>query len=251
MKAPILIAAALVAPGLLRAQTVAQRVARAPDGVVRMTYAARPGVCGNGSNINTSTREDRDAQWETDCEHGPVRLVFTKSGDSVSHVQVRVGSRWRADAPPATDLGTVPAAEAATFLLDVARRGTKSGDEAILAAQLADSIEIWPRLLDIAKNKEIPAATRRRALFWLGQAAGDQVAEAMGNIANDAREDRDVRLAAVFGLRRRPADDAIPALIRSSDSDRDPEVRRQAMFWLSQSKDPRAVAWFEKVLTGR
>jgi hypothetical protein len=251
MKAPILIAAVLVAPGLLRAQTVAQRVARAPDGVVRMTYAARPGVCGNGSNISTNAHDERDAQWENDCERGPVRLVFTKSGDSVSHVQVRVGGRWRTDAPPSTDLGTVPAAQAADFLLDVARHGSKAGDEVILAAQLADSVTIWPRLLDIAKDKEIPTATRRRALFWLGQAAGDQVVDAMGDIASDAKEDREVRLAAVFGLSRRPADEAVPALIRISNSDRDPEVRRQAMFWLSQSKDPRAVAWFEKVLTGR
>lgn len=251
MKAPILIAAVLVAPGLLRAQTVAQRVARAPDGVVRMTFAARPGVCGNGSNIITNARETRDAQWESDCERGPVRLVFDKSGNTISHVKVRVGGRWRADAPPSTDLGTVPAGQAADFLLDVARQGSKAADEVILAAQLADSITIWPRLLDLAKDQELPAPTRRRALFWLGQAAGDQVVEAMGDIAGDVKEDREVRVAAVFGLSRRPADEAVPALIRISDSDRDPEVRRQAMFWLSQSKDPRAVAWFEKVLTGR
>jgi len=43
----------------------------------------------------------------------------------------------------------------------------------------------------------------------------------------------------------------VPALIRLSASDRDPEIRRQAMFWLAQSKDERALAWFEKVLTSR
>ena len=29
---------------------------------------------------------------------------------------------------------------------------------------------------------------------------------------------------------------------------RDPEVRKQAMFWLGQSNDPRALAFFEEVL---
>jgi hypothetical protein len=43
----------------------------------------------------------------------------------------------------------------------------------------------------------------------------------------------------------------VPALIKISESDRDPEIRRNAMFWLSRSNDPRAMAWFEKVLTAR
>jgi HEAT repeat protein len=77
------------------------------------------------------------------------------------------------------------------------------------------------------------------------------VVKAMGDIAADASEDRELRQAAVFGLSRRPADEGVPALIRLSASDRDPEIRRQAMFWLAQSKDERALAWFEKVLTSR
>ena len=30
-----------------------------------------------------------------------------------------------------------------------------------------------------------------------------------------------------------------------------PEVREQAVFWLGQSKDPRALAFFERILTSR
>lgn len=249
MRAHILMAAALLAPGLLRAQAVKDRVARAPDGVVRMSYAARPGVCGNGTNINTS--RDTDSQWESDCETGPVRIVFDKSGGTISHLNVRVGGSWRADAPPATDLGTVPAAEAARYLLDVARSGNKSGNEAILAAQLADSITVWPELLAMTKDRNLAQKTRQSALFWVSQAASDKVVKAMGDIAADASEDHEVREAAVFGLSRRPANESVPALIKISESDRDPEIRRNAMFWLSRSNDPRATAWFEKVLTGR
>ena len=32
-------------------------------------------------------------------------------------------------------------------------------------------------------------------------------------------------------------------------SHRNPEVRKQAMFWLGQSHDPRAVKFFEEILT--
>jgi hypothetical protein len=31
-------------------------------------------------------------------------------------------------------------------------------------------------------------------------------------------------------------------------NNRNPEVRKQAMFWLGQSKDPRAVQFFEDIL---
>ncbi|HET7602987.1 MAG TPA: HEAT repeat domain-containing protein [Gemmatimonadales bacterium] len=249
MKPTVLMAAALLAPGLLRAQSVAERVARAPDGVVRMSYTARAGVCGNGTNINTS--RDRDSQWESDCDPGPVRVVFKKTGSAINHVEVRVGGSWRANAPPATDLGMVRAPDAARYLLDVARKNSSTSNQSILAAQLADSVTVWPELLAMAKDKDLPKKTRQSALFWVGQSAGDKVVETMGAIAEDASEDREVREAAVFGLSRRPADESVPALIKISESDRDPEIRRNAMFWLSRSDDPRATAWFEKVLTRR
>jgi hypothetical protein len=33
-----------------------------------------------------------------------------------------------------------------------------------------------------------------------------------------------------------------------AQTNRNPEVRKQAMFWLGQSNDPRALQFFEKVL---
>jgi hypothetical protein len=40
----------------------------------------------------------------------------------------------------------------------------------------------------------------------------------------------------------------VPALIALAESHRDREVREQAMFWLGQSGDPRALTFFEQVL---
>ena len=42
------LAAAILMPQTLLAQNLSQRIASAPDGAVQFTYAARPGVCGNG-----------------------------------------------------------------------------------------------------------------------------------------------------------------------------------------------------------
>jgi len=37
-------------------------------------------------------------------------------------------------------------------------------------------------------------------------------------------------------------------LIQGAVTKRNPEVRKQAMFWLGQSNDPRALEFFEKIL---
>ncbi len=53
---------------------------------------------------------------------------------------------------------------------------------------------------------------------------------------------------AVFALSQLPKDDGVPRLMDVARNNRNPEVRKQAMFWLGQSKDPRAVKFFEEIL---
>ena len=53
---------------------------------------------------------------------------------------------------------------------------------------------------------------------------------------------------AVFALSQLPKDEGVPKLIDVARNNRNPEVRRQAMFWLGQSHDARAVKFFEDIL---
>jgi hypothetical protein len=88
---------------------------------------------------------------------------------------------------------------------------------------------------------------RGQALFWLGQKAGTKAVGAIdGAIENDP--DTEVKKKAVFALSQLPKDEGVPKLIVVAETNRNPEVRKQAMFWLGQSADPRALAFFEKVL---
>jgi HEAT repeat protein len=57
-----------------------------------------------------------------------------------------------------------------------------------------------------------------------------------------------VRKSAIFSLSQRPKDESVPALIRIARTHRDPELRRNAIFWLGQSRDDRAIRYFEEVL---
>ena len=89
---------------------------------------------------------------------------------------------------------------------------------------------------------------RGQALFWLAQKAGKKAESTItGAIQNDP--DTEVKKKAVFALSQMPQDQGMPKLIEVATTNRNPEVRKQAMFWLGQSNDPRALEFFEKVLT--
>jgi len=247
-------------------QGLGGRVAAAPDGTVRFTFAARPGVCGNG--INTIALECRDGRCgnrtitsgamfdrddvECDCQPGPVRVVLTVRGGAVQSLRAHVGGRWATPAAGlvVTDLGVVAAREAVDFLLDLAARDHgRAGDEAIFPATIADSVTVWPALLRLARDERVTRRARRQAVFWLGQAAGDAATRGLTDLVDDSHVDRDVQEQAVFALSQRPRDEGVPALIRIARSHRDREVRRKALFWLGESGDPRALALFEELLT--
>jgi hypothetical protein len=89
---------------------------------------------------------------------------------------------------------------------------------------------------------------RGQALFWLAQKAGKKASSTIsGAIDNDP--DTEVKKKAVFALSQMPKDEGVPKLIQVAETNRNPEVRKQAMFWLGQSNDPRALDFFERVLS--
>jgi HEAT repeat protein len=92
------------------------------------------------------------------------------------------------------------------------------------------------------------AHVRGQALFWLAQEAGNKaVGTITGAIENDP--DTEVKKKAVFALSQLPKDQGVPKLIEVAQTNKNPVVRKQAMFWLGQSNDPRALDFFERVLT--
>ncbi len=97
-------------------------------------------------------------------------------------------------------------------------------------------------------HEDTSSHVRGQALFWLAQKAGKKaVSTITGAIENDP--DTDVKKKAVFALSQLPKDEGVPKLIEVAQNNRNPAVRKQAMFWLGQSNDPRALQFFEKVLS--
>ena len=99
-----------------------------------------------------------------------------------------------------------------------------------------------------AAHDDSNARVRGQALFWLAQKAGQKIAQAAitDAIANDPQTE--VKKRAVFALTQMPAGEGVPLLIQIARSNQNAAVRKQAMFWLGQSKDPRALSYIEEVL---
>ena len=263
---PLPFAVALLLPGALAtsvfAQSAVARLAVVREGEVRFTFTLRPGVCGQGQNIwrtgarsidatGLGSKASRDVEYDVECDTGPGRVVLEKEDGRVQDVRFYVGGRWRASGS-ATDLGALGARDAAAVLLGIARdAGGKAGERAILPLTLVDSADSYRELLRIARDNTRPAGTRKQAVFWLGQAAEGPATAGLAELVGEAVLDRDVREHAVFALSQRPAGEGIPALITVVRTNRDPELRKKALFWLGQSGDPRAVDLIEELLTRR
>jgi HEAT repeats len=231
-------------------ESIAQAARRVGNGTLRLQFKARPGVCGSGQSMNFRTvdRSRHNGEWESECEPGPVRVAMDLRDGTPTTLRFYVGGRWGA-VGDATDVGTVAAADAGAWFVRLAETGAgRVAREAVAVATLADSSSIWPALLRIAKNRDRDVDTRKNAVFWLGQAASDATA-ALNGLAEDEDGEIEVRKQAVFAMSQRPNGEAVPALLAIARGKLDARIRRQAIFWLGQSGDPRAVAYFEDVLT--
>ena len=79
-----------------------------------------------------------------------------------------------------------------------------------------------------------PSDDREQALFWIGQARGEEGARFLAGVAR-TDPSPDIRKKAVFSLSQNEAPSAIPAIVEVAKTDRDPDVRGEALFWLAQS----------------
>ena len=144
-------------------------------------------------------------------------------------------------------LGDANSAQSVDFLKTlVGSADSRDKSEAALSAiALHRDPAAAAAILDLAKSGT--PRIRQRALVWIARRAESQAAGIITQ-AIDNDPDVEVKRQAVFALSQLPRDEATPLLIKLARSHTHPVVRKQAMFWLGQSKDPRALTFFEEVL---
>jgi hypothetical protein len=247
--AGVLVVVACIIPPRAEAQTIARRVSSVRNGKVRMSFAARPDICGFDNGISTNSREsgnDRsnwsrekseDVEYDNQCSEGPVRVVATFEDGSLSRIRTYVGGRWRA-ASGVTDLGTVSTRDATDYLLDLARtQSGKAAGEAIFPITLADSIQAAQSIYSIAKDNSRPTEVRGQAIFWLSQVDDDRAVGMLDEILKNASSS-EIQDKAIFGLSQHHSGKGM-AILRdyAERNDVPDEARGKAIFWLGQGKD--------------
>lgn len=247
-------AAIVIAPAVLQAQSLADRVNAAPEGRVTFTYAARPGVCGNGRTYiqmgpnsysgNFVGSIDETLRSEP-CVNGPVRIVIDRADRIPLSIQTFVGP---ADSTlrGVTDLGRVGVRAATSYLMSLANTvDGRAGRDAIFPATLADSVDLSGALLTVARNTALPRETRRSALASLvrptnGAAIPASITDAILAIARDETDNQSVRQQALSVLTRLDHGAGVPPLMRLAEQNDNRWLQRESMTVLARSGDPRA-----------
>lgn len=236
----------------LSAQSLADRVSGANQPRVQFTFAARSDVCGNGrSFIQVSGNQwygsySGDVDRREMCAQGPVRVVLDRAGREVVSLSTYAGPVGEIPMG-VVDLGRVRARDATDYLLGLAEQSEgRVSRDAVLPAMLADSVDVAPRLLAIARNQNAARETRRTAISWLGrpldsgERAVREVAAALVLISKDEDDNQNVRRQALRTLARLEHGAGTTALMELARDAQRNWLAREALSALTASGDPRA-----------
>ena len=235
------------------AQTLSNRVASSAARSVQFSYAARPGVCGDGETF-ISTRDGFVGSYSTGdsrpCQPGPVRVVLDLADRAVIGLRTYVGGGTAGAA--VVDLGTVQPAEAADYLLSVAARADgRVGRDAIFAALLGANVDASARLLDIARDTGRPLETRSAAVSGLARSQVrdlDRIGAALVQMARNEDDSQRIRSQALAALSRLEGGAGVQSLIELANANTTSWIGRESMSVLARSGDPRARQFLRTVV---
>ena len=124
---------------------------------------------------------------------------------------------------------------------------TKIKKQIVFAYQMNNGDEAIDELIRIAKNDR-DQTIRKEAVFWLGQKASEKSVKALKGVVDDADEDTKVKESAVFAISQLPTEKCVPMLIDIARTNKNPQVKKQAIFWLGQKDDDAVLEFFEEIL---
>jgi len=268
-----IVAVASISSAPLAQTDLAARVSRAPDGVLRLQFASRPGTCGDGRDAIGYRRAffaesfQSIGKWNAPtCVAGPVRVALSLANGQVTRLKTSVSGSWASTNERVTDIGTVSPGEAATYFFAlvprIERLVGRDKSRILLPAVLADAGDVIPQLTSLARNDARTQETRRQALQWLGLLGDAKVVPTLvefargggaGPVGEDVDEDdtapgkKGLATAAMAALSYVADGAGVPALI---DLARHGGLgaRSSAVFWLGQAEDPRAIAVLHTVI---
>ncbi len=123
----------------------------------------------------------------------------------------------------------------AQHLDDVGKEGSVMG---VIAHH--DSPRVVPLLKQWA-GRGTPSETRKHAIFWLGVRGGERGFQYLRTLVRADDESREIRKRAVFAISQSKVPAAQAELIDLARHDKSRETRREAIFWLGQKAGEKAA----------
>jgi HEAT repeat protein len=138
---------------------------------------------------------------------------------------------------------TAPADRA--YLQEMFGRTTNEAIKEKILFALSQHGESRDWLLHVATDSHEPVEVRKKAIFWAGQGGVplNQLTDLYSRL-----DDHDLREQLIFVFGQRPEPAAFDELVTIAKTDKDPEARRKAVFWLGQSSDPRAAQALQELI---
>ena len=119
-------------------------------------------------------------------------------------------------------------------------------DKIIFSLSQMGGADNYRWLMDIALNQKEDIEIRKKALFWAGQGHNVDVADLVK--LYDSMSDREMREQLIFVYSQRREDAALDKLFQIGKNDPDRELRKKAIFWIGQSRSPRASAYLQELI---
>lgn len=132
-----------------------------------------------------------------------------------------------------------------TYLRDLYARVTEREIKDKIIWGLSQSRAGRPALLEIARNTREHNDLRGQAIFWLGQGSSN-VADLTALYAT--LDNTDLKNQVLFSISQSSDRAALDMLIEVARSDKDKSSKEQAIFWIGQSRDPRAIKFLEELI---
>ncbi len=128
----------------------------------------------------------------------------------------------------------------AAFLRDLYGRVSPADlkEKILFSVSQMHSTENTRWLMDLALNSREDVELRKKALFWAGQSGAD-IADLTA--LYDRTNDRDMKEQLIFVYSQRHEGAALDKMIDIARHETDKDLRKKAVFWLGQSRDPRAA----------
>jgi len=145
-------------------------------------------------------------------------------------------------------LGQNRSADNAQFLKDLFKRleDDELKKKVIFSLSQMGGADNYRWMMDIALNQNEDIEIRKDALRWAGQGNSVDVADLVR--LYDSMKDRDMREQLIFVYSQRREEAALDKLFAIGKNDPDAELRKKAIFWIGQSRSPRAAQFLQDLI---